>query len=277
MHYEGLQDRGHHQSRIEEFKLWIQLARALSTTIISIPSTCLSVREVSGDMDLIVQDMREVADLAVAEGIQIAYESLAWGTHSDTWEQAWEVVERVNRPNFGICLDTFNIAARVYADPAAESRRNANSNADMRASLERLARTVDVKKIVYVQVVDAEYLTEPLVEGHPYYDPSQNARMSWSRNCRLFYGEEDKGAYLPIKDILKAVLVDVGFEGWISAELFNKSLTDPSPLVPEQHARRAAVSWQRLVEDFDMQVDRKVQKVLSLSRTQTEHAARAQL
>ncbi len=252
MHYEGLRDRAAHQRRLQEMILWIQLAQALGTSIISVPSTCLSAQEASGDIDLIVRDMRELAELAAPEQIQVAYESLAWGTHIDTWDQAWDVVEKVDRPNFGICLDTFNIAARVYADSAAPSRRTESAEQSMRASIKRMVDTIDVQKIVYVQVVDAELLPEPLIEGHPYYRSDQPARMSWSRNCRLFYGEYDRGAYLPIKDILGGILNGLGYRGWVSAEMFNASLVEAGPLVPEQHARRAAASWQKIVEDFGL-------------------------
>ena len=250
MCYEGLRDREAHATRIEEMKLWIRLAKVLGTDIISIPSNTLSVAEISGDRSLIVQDLREVADLSARQNIKIAYESLAWGTYVDTWERAWEIVEQANRPNFGICLDTFNIAARVFADPSATSRKTSNAEDDMRLSIERLIKTVDIDKVFYVQVVDAEYLAEPLVEGHQFYKKDQPSRMSWSRNCRLFYGEEDRGAFLPIRKILKAVLVDVGFEGWLSAELFNASLAESNASVPEEHAHRAYESWKKIVKDL---------------------------
>ena len=272
MHYEGLRDREHHQRRVEEMRFWIRLAELLNTHIISIPSTCLRDAKASGDLDLIVEDMREVADIAASHGIQLAYESLAWGTHVDTWQQSWKVVEQVDRPNFGICLDTFNIAARVYADPASASRRTPNAEENMRASLEEMVRTIDVKKVLFVQVVDAEELAEPLVEGHRYYNPDQPARMSWSRNCRLFYGEQQRGAYLPIRDILKAILEDLGFEGWISAELFNHSLTESNPLVPEEHARRAEDSWQKIQKEFKIQAEPKRRQIPNL-----EQQTRAQL
>jgi 4-hydroxyphenylpyruvate dioxygenase len=250
MHYEGLRDRQLHRQKLEELRLWIDLALALGTGIISIPSTCLSSDEVSGDVDLIVQDMREAADLARVHGISIAYESLAWGTHVDTWDQAWEVVRKVDRDNFGICLDTFNIAARVYADPTSPTRRNPDAERDMRASLDRMARTIDVRKILYVQVVDAECLAKPLLEDHQYYRADQHPRMSWSRHSRLFYGETERGAYLPIHDILDTILHRIGWQGWISAEMFNDSLADPDPSIPAQHARRAAESWRRIVNDM---------------------------
>ncbi|KAF2771185.1 3-dehydroshikimate dehydratase [Teratosphaeria nubilosa] len=274
MHYEGLRDRQKHNARIEEMKLWLEMAAILGTNMISIPSTCQPEDEMSGDIHLIVSDLRKVADLGAGKGIQFAYESLCWGTYSDTWEQSWEIVQRVDRPNFGICLDTFNMAGRRYADPASETRKTANAEAEIRASLRRLVETVDVRKIAYIQVVDAEYLQDSLDEAHPFYDPAQPARMSWSRNCRTFYGEHDRGAYLPIQAILKAILVDLQFEGWVSAELFNRSLADPGPSVPEEHARRAAVSWQRILHDFGP-TDDSVKKIVL--GAPTEQVARAQL
>lgn len=253
MHYEGLRDRAWHAERVREMKLWIQMAHLLGTNIIAIPSTFLPEEVASGDMELIVSDLREVADLGAAEGIQFAYENLAWGTYVDTWEAAYEVVRRVDRANFGICLDTFNIAARIYADPEAADRRTEDAEAVFAASMERLVATVDPKKIVFVQVVDGEFLADgPLVEGHRYYNAAQPARMSWSRNCRLFYGESERGAYLPVRQVLEAILVGLGWRGRISAELFSASLVEEGAHVPEEHATRAAESWQKLLRDLGM-------------------------
>lgn len=252
MHYEGLRDRQWHAERVEEMKLWIQMAHILGTNIIAIPSTFLPADVTSGDMDLITSDFQEVADLGAPEGIQFAYENLAWGTYVDTWEQAWDVVQRVDRANFGICLDTFNITARIYADPEAPNRKTADADAVFKASMERLVKNVDPKKIVFVQVVDGEYLAEPLVEGHKWYNEAQPARMSWSRNCRLFYGESDRGAYLPVKQVLEAILVGLGWRGRISAEMFSASLVEEGEGVPEDLARRAAESWEKLLVDLGM-------------------------
>ncbi|KAF2165829.1 hypothetical protein M409DRAFT_24116 [Zasmidium cellare ATCC 36951] len=273
MHYDGLRDREKHAERVEEMKLWIELAKNLGTSLIAIPSTCLPEELVSGDLDLITQDMVEVADLGAPEGIEFAYEALCWGTHVDLWERCYEVVCRVNRPNFKICFDTYNFAGRVYADPTSPAGKNPNADADMQASLKRLVQTVDVKKIAFVQVVDAERLSKPLLEDHEFYNPEQCPRMSWSRNCRLFYGEEDRGAYLPIKAILKALIVDLGYEGYLSAELFSRTLIEPQSSVPEQHARRAAISWQKIVADFDL--DKK--EANGRPQPALEQAPRAQL
>jgi 4-hydroxyphenylpyruvate dioxygenase len=253
MHYDGLRDRARHAARIADARVWIDMALLLGTTLIAVPSTCLPAREVSGDVALLVADLRELADLGAAHGVTFAYEALCWGTHVDRWEQAWEVVQRVDRANVQICFDTFNFAGRVFGDPAAVGCVTEDAEEAMAASLQRLVRTVDVRKIAYIQVVDAEKLAAPLVEGHEFYQEEQGARMSWSRNCRLFYGETERGAYLPVYAILKTLLVDLGFEGYVSAELFNRSLTGPEASVPEEHAERAAVSWRKIVEDFGLE------------------------
>ncbi|KAH7050347.1 3-dehydroshikimate dehydratase [Macrophomina phaseolina] len=254
MHYEGLKDRIEHAMRIEKMRLWLLLAKELNTTVISIPSTFLPRDQVSGDMDLIVADLREVADMGARElpVITFAYEALSWGTHVDTWEKSWEIVQRVDRPNFGLCLDSFNIAGRIYADPTSPSGTTANAETEVRESVERLLRDVDPKKVVYVQVVDAERLEKPLLPGHEYYAADQPARMSWSRNCRLFYREQDHGAYLPVRQICDAIFNGLGVEGWVSMELFNRCMADPDPETPARLAKRAAASWERMVEDLNL-------------------------
>jgi 4-hydroxyphenylpyruvate dioxygenase len=252
-HYEGLVDRAKHAQRIEEMKLWIEMARVLNTDLIGIPSSFLPEDDTSGDADLIVRDLREVADLGAQFGIRFSYEALAWGARVDTWEKSWDIVRRVDRANFGLCIDTFNLAGRVYADPEAESGMTVDAVAAMQASLERLA-AIDVEKLFWVQVVDAERLESPLTPDSLYYVPGQASRMSWSRNCRLFYGEEERGGYLPVRAILEVVFLKLGFRGCVSAELFNRSLADPDPGTPGEHARRAARSFQRLVGEFGFEM-----------------------
>jgi 4-hydroxyphenylpyruvate dioxygenase len=257
MHYEGLRDREEHRRRIDKMKLWFHLARELRTDVIQIPSTFLRPDEISGDLDLIVQDMTEVAEMGLRETpvIRFVYESLAWGTYVNTWEQCWEVVRRVDRPNFGICLDTFNIAARIYGDPASCSGMTANAEKAVHESMARLIKMVDLKKVFYVQVVDAERLSEPIQPGHQFYHSEQPARMSWSRNCRLFYGEQDRGAYLPVKEISHAIFSGLGFQGWVSLELFNRRMSDADKSVPEELAMRGAISWNKLVKDVGLKVE----------------------
>ena len=251
-HYEGLLDRAQHEVLIDKLYFWFDLARALETDMIQIPSNFLPEDQLSDDPELAVEDLREAADCGLTQNppIRFVYEALAWGTHCDTWEQSWELVQRVNRSNFGLCLDTFNIVAQVWADPTSVDGRRKDADRLLSESIDRMVRIVNVEKLFCVQVVDAERLTSPLVEGHEYFDAAQPSRMSWSRNCRLFYGEKDKGAYLPVDKVARAIFNDLGFEGWVSLELFNRRMVQQDPQVPAELAARGALSWKRLVRDI---------------------------
>lgn len=251
--YEGLTDRTEHEAKIQKLKTWFKLVKILGTDIIQIP-TNFQQTGTSGDMDLIVEDLREVADLGLQESppVRFAYENIAWGTHIDTWEGVWEVITRVNRPNFGCCLDTFNIAGRVWADPASSTGKTPNADEDLDTSLARMIKTIDVNKVFYIQVVDAERMESPLVKGHPYYVENQPARMSWSRNARVFLYEQDRGGYLPVVKVAKTVLHDLKYTGWVSMELFSRTMADPSPDVPRSHAQRGIRSWQRLAAEMNL-------------------------
>lgn len=261
--YEGLVDREEHAKMIEKMHIWFKIAKTLVTDIIQIPTQFRRDRGVTGNMDLIVQDMVEFADLGLKEDppIRFAYENLAWGTFIDKWEGLWEVVKRVDRWNFGMCLDTFNIVGRVWADPASEEGTNGpNSDDDLKASLSALVKNIDVKKVWYVQVVGGERLSRPLVKGHEWYVEGQPARMSWSRNARLFYGEEDLGQYLPVDRAARALLDPVhegglGFEGWVSMELFSRTMAEQHKTVPDEHARRGAESWKKLSKDLGLRIE----------------------
>ncbi|KAF2157167.1 sugar phosphate isomerase [Myriangium duriaei CBS 260.36] len=252
--YEGLRDRSKHDARIEELKFWFEVADILKTDIISIPANFLPESEITGELNVIVSDLQKAADLGAARNppIRFNYENLCWSTYIDTWEKCWEVVRKVDRDNFGICLDTFNIAGRVYADPTSPSSRTENASIDTAASIQRLVKMIDVRKVFFIQVVDAERLTEPLTKDHPYYVEGQPARMSWSRNCRLFYGEDERGGYLPIKELVKAIINNLEFRGWVSMELFNRSMADADPSVPSEHARRGMAAWAKIKRDTQL-------------------------
>lgn len=251
--YEGLLDPGEHEAKIKKLKVWFELAKILGTDIIQIPSNFQSFGT-TGDLEIIVGDMIEVADLGIAETppIRFAYESMCWSTHVDTWETMWEIVKRVDRPNFGCCLDSFHIAGKVWADPTSITGKQDDADEKLGVSLANLVRTVEVEKVFYVQVVDAERMTSPLIEGHPFYVEGQPPRMSWSRNARLFVYEEERGGYLPVVDVAKAFLHRLGYTGWVSVELFSRTMSDPSPDVPQTHAQRGYKSWQILSRELEL-------------------------
>jgi 4-hydroxyphenylpyruvate dioxygenase len=251
---EGLLSPDARAAKLVELELWFEIARILGTDLIQIPCTFMT-EGFTGDIAIVSRDLREIADIGARQNppFRFAYENLCWGTFNDTWDKAWGVVKAVDRDNFGLCLDTFNITGRSWADPASPTGKIENADAAFKESMARMAREIDPKKVFYVQVVDAERLAKPLDTTHEFHVDGQKPRMSWSRNCRLFICEEDRGGYLPVVQCLKAICDPkekggLGYKGWVSMELFNRSLIGEDSGVPGEHADRAMESWRRLVK-----------------------------
>ncbi|KAF1924880.1 3-dehydroshikimate dehydratase [Didymella exigua CBS 183.55] len=257
MHYEGLLDRKKHDERVDEMKFWFELAHVLGTDIVQVPSSFLPKSEISSDLSLIVSDLQQIADMGLQQKpvIRFAYESLCWGTYCDKWERCWEIVQLVDRPNFGICLDSFNILGRIYADPTSETGCNEDAEEIVAASIKRLVAQIKPhrEKIFFIQIVDAERLETPLKSGHAFYNAEQPSRMSWSRNCRLFYGETSYGAYLPVQDVANAIINEIGYDGWVSFELFNRAMERKEHAVVEELASRCAIGWEKMVVDLGLE------------------------
>ncbi|KAJ0425643.1 hypothetical protein BJY00DRAFT_308376 [Aspergillus carlsbadensis] len=254
--YEGLKDRTQHTRLITKITLWFHLAHALHTNTIQIPANFLPASEliIDDNMDTLVADLQLIADLGAAQNplIRFAYENLCWSTLVDTPAKLWNVVSRVDRENFGMCLDTFNIAGRIWADPTAESGTTENADAELKGALERMVGEIDVVKVFYIQVVDAERLSRPLVPGHEFYVQGQPARMSWSRNARTFMYEYDRGAYLPVEKVAKAIINGLGYEGFVSMELFSRTMSEEGKSVSAEHAARGMTAWERFVERLQL-------------------------
>jgi len=234
-----------------DLQVWFQMAEILGTDLIQIPSTFMTEKDgFTGDLDAVVRDLRVLADMGQQNEpkMRFAYENLSFGTWVNTWEVAWEVVKRVGQDNFGMCLDTFNIAAREYGDPTSKSCMVSNAEAEFDASIARMVKEIEPWKVFYVQVVDVERMRSPLVEGHAFWAEDQTPRMSWSRNARLFMFEQERGGYLPVLKVLKAICNGLGYKGWISAELFNRSLLEEGEHVPKEHAERCMRSWKKIVQ-----------------------------
>jgi 4-hydroxyphenylpyruvate dioxygenase len=96
-----------------------------------------------------------------------------------------------------------------------------------------MAAYVNPQKLFLVQMADAEKLAQPLDRNHPFYNKEQPPRMSWSRNARLFYGEAQHGGYLPVKRIMDVIVREIGYQGWLSFEVFNRFLLDSDDGIPE--------------------------------------------
>jgi len=101
----------------------------------------------------IIDDFRELGELAATRGLRVGYEALAWGRHVHDHRDAWDIVHRVNHPNIGLILDSFHSLARNVPIDSI--------------------RDIDPAKLFIVQIADA-----PRLDMDPLY---------WSRasaTCR---------------------------------------------------------------------------------------------
>ena len=255
--YDGLLDRAEQQRRLhEDAPVWMRLCKRLGVTMIQVSANFLPASSLVEDMeahrDTVVDDLRALADLGAAQNppVRFAYEALSFSTKIDTWQAAWDIVKRADRPNLGIVLDTFNLVGRVWADPASENddRRVPNADVELRKSLEELVAEVDLAKVYYLQIADGERIKSPLVSGHEFHVDGQLPRMSWSRNARLFMYEEERGAYLPVEEMVRVVVEELGYTGWMSLELFSRTVAEPGDQVPAEHARRGIRSYRTMCD-----------------------------
>ncbi len=152
------------------------------------------------DDDVSADQLRRLGDLAAGFGIRIAFEALAWGRFVDDYRRAWRIVELADHPAVGVCLDSFHILSRGH-DPAAISG-------------------IPGDKIFFVQLADAPRLSMDV--------------LSWSRHHRLFPGEGDF-------DLtgFTARIVDAGYTGPWSLEVFNDTFRQTDARRTARHARRS--------------------------------------
>ena len=134
------------------------------------------------DDDLRASQLSELAELAGEHGIRVAYEALAWGKYVNDYEHAYRLVEMVDHPNFGTCLDSFHILSRDWDTAPIEK--------------------INAEKIFFVQLADAPKLSMDV--------------LSWSRHYRVFPGE---GQFELAK--FMGHVVRAGYAGPVSLEVFN--------------------------------------------------------
>ncbi|KAL2814345.1 xylose isomerase-like protein [Aspergillus granulosus] len=212
-------------------KGWIGIMEAAGIEILQVGSSDTPLEKLSSSSALrenIVEDLRELADLLAATkggNMRLAYENWCWSSHAREWKDVWEIVRDVDRPNIGLCLDTFQSAGGEWADPTTVSGLIGNVSpgssgekeltSRFESSMAALAKTVPPEKIHLLQVSDAYRpstgpLSRDVVDGTA-------PRGRWSHDFRpMPYA----GGYLPIEAVGAAVL-KTGFRGWFSMEVFD--------------------------------------------------------
>lgn len=247
-----------------------EVMRALGTDLLLICSNNQQAPTTVGNVERIGQDLAQLARFADQFGpvmapysknidgsvgrkavpIRIGYEALSWGAHVDVWSRAWQAVRHADMYNVGLILDSFNTLAREYADPCTLTGitdQYENPYAEVMKSINALS-TVPGDKIFFLQIGDARKLAAPLVPS-PNAEEPRPARMIWSRGNRLFPCEYNEGAFLPVREFVHAAVMEAGYDGPWSIEVFNSSLLDGDKGVPVSHALRARAGLDLLVEE----------------------------
>ena len=198
---------------------WMSIMEACGCDMLQVGSSDSPEEKIGKDRERFVKDLGELADRLAEKGMKLAYENWCWSTHAPDWADVWDICHRVDRPNFGLCLDTFQSAGGEWADPTTasglvEDGRSAEQvEKNWKASCDRLASTVPGDKIYLLQISDAYRVPTPLaaeaIDG-------MRPRARWSKKFRPLPYE----GYLPCVDFTKAVL-KTGFRGWFSYEIFD--------------------------------------------------------
>ncbi|KAJ5570141.1 3-dehydroshikimate dehydratase [Penicillium hispanicum] len=245
--YEG--DRSSLSDRLQKAAHWIEIARVLRTPYLQVPSQ-FKTNAIGSDA-VVVSELQQLADLGSARQplVSIAYEPMSWSTYHSTWESSLKLAEAVDRPNFGLCLDTFHIITKLWADPFAVSGKLPDADQRLQQTLERFVRSCPLDKIFYVQLSDAEKFHPPFSTAHPWYLEGEAPQFTWSKHARPFPFKTNMGAYLPVLQVARAWLADKGFTGWVSMEIFDRRMRSKDTR-PEAAAQRGIDSWQRLRKEL---------------------------
>ncbi|CDO71054.1 hypothetical protein BN946_scf184844.g58 [Trametes cinnabarina] len=262
--FEGYEDKEKRAIRFERAAAWFKVLKALNCQMLQVGST--PDESTSSDYDVIARDLRQLADEAAVQKppIRIAYELWAWGAHVNTWEHIWEVCKRVDRPNFGLCLDTFQICARAYADPTSSDGllRNppaGSANTQLASSLKMLSTTVPSEKIFYFQISDGSRKVAPDALKASAEEQGIDPLYAWSNAWRpLPYMDtvcpradrESWGGYLPVADVCEAVL-RTGWRGPWSYEVFyQEDMSRENLNIPAKWTKAAWSSHELLVKEL---------------------------
>ncbi|MEV4899964.1 TIM barrel protein [Citricoccus sp. NPDC055426] len=168
------------QQNLGRLEAKFQLMRRLGVDVILL---CSNVGTATSWEDPVaVEQLRRAADLAAGYDIRIAYEALAWGRFVNTYEHAWSLVEQADRPNLGLCLDSFHILSR---------------RGDVTGF-----RDIPGEKIFFVQMADAPIMLMDV--------------LSWSRHHRNFPGEGGFDLVTFMRE-----LYATGYTGPVSLEVFS--------------------------------------------------------
>ena len=173
---------------LERAERKFDLMQELGTDLVLVCSNAAA--DSVGDQQILVDDLRLLAERAGARGLRIGYEALAWGRHVNTYQQVWDIVRQADHPSLGVLLDSFHTLS-LKGDPAAIA-------------------DIPGDKIFFVQMVDAPILAMDVLE--------------WSRHFRCFPGQGE----FDLPGLL-APIIKSGYTGPLSLEIFNDGFRAAPP------------------------------------------------
>jgi sugar phosphate isomerase/epimerase len=98
-----------HDYKIEIAKTMLSMCQSLGCHLLLTCSS--SLKSATDDTQTLVNDLRQLAMLAIPMHIKIAYQAGLDGHSVRDFPQAWDLVCRADRPNLGLALDTFEMLA----------------------------------------------------------------------------------------------------------------------------------------------------------------------
>ena len=207
--YEGLSGPLH-RYKIETVKTMLKLCEAVGAERLLICSSTSS--HASGDIDHIAGDLRKVAMLATPLGIRVGFEALSWARHVNDFALSWEIVQRADRDNLGVCIDSFHVLA----------------NCSLNGTDFDALSTIPGERIAFVQLSDFLWTAVRTPEE----------RIETARHLRVFPGEGVHSAEL---SRMIRMIDRSGYRGDWSFEVFNDDYVQMPSEAVALRARNAAM------------------------------------
>ncbi|CZT04661.1 probable 3-dehydroshikimate dehydratase [Rhynchosporium agropyri] len=201
-------------------KGWIRIMQAVGTDMLQVGSS--DSPNMSTSKTDLAADLAALADFLAPHSFRLAYENWCWATVAPTWQDVWSIVQLADRPNIGLCLDTFQTAAGEYGDPTTNSGLISHLGPLQKLalsyaySLSLLTKTVPAEKIYVLQISD---VYRPPVPFDDKTIDGLRPRGRWSHDFRpCLY----QGGFLTKQcvEFAKAVL-GTGARCWFSVEVFD--------------------------------------------------------
>lgn len=184
--------------------VYLDMCAALQIPVLVLASN--TGDEATGDTQRILDDLGELGDLALARGIKVAYEPIAWARHTGTLARAIPLLASLRHPAVGLQLDSFHVSMER----------------DGVAQLNRLGTNVP---IFLVEVSD-HARTEGL------------AAIDISRAYRLLPGEGNSDVHQ-----FGSAVRALGYDGPVVIEIFNTYYKTLDPSVMAQRAYSAIAAY----------------------------------